>query len=453
MTNEVSEDAGRPSRAALNGMPDVPFGVAARVWTLIGFTSFGGAAGQIAMMHAMLVDERKWIDEPRFLHALNYCTLLPGPEAQQLATYIGWLMHGARGGLFAGLMFVIPGAMVMLALSFLYIYGNHIPLIAGLFFGIKTAVIAIVAHAIARIAKRAFKGRFYIGIAIAAFALLMFADAPFPAVVLGAALLGYAGQPEWPKLFGIHAAPAGVQAAAEGGWSQSLASVAVWAAVWWAPVGAAALLLGPTHILTELGVFFSKLAMLSFGGAYALLAWLAQDAVAVKGWLTAAEMADGLGLAETTPGPTILVTQHVGFLAAWRAPAPFTPPVAAALGAMLTVWATFAPSFLWIFAGAPHVEKLRANTRLAAALQCITACVVGVMSYLAAWFALNLLFAKSGWMNFGWLRFPLADFSTLDWTALGLSALAFVLVMRLHWGLVKVVIVMAALGALAKAVI
>ncbi len=437
------------SRAARNGMPDVPFATAARTWTLIGFTSFGGAAGQIAMMHRMLVDEKKWIDEPRFLHALNYCTLLPGPEAQQLATYIGWLMHGARGGLYAGLMFVVPGASVMLALSFLYIYGHHLPLIAGLFFGVKTAVIAIVAHAIARIARRAFKSGFYVAMSIVAFALLMFFDAPFPVVVLGAALLGYFGQPRWPDVFGV-AAAAPATKAPEGDWSHTVVSVLVWTAVWWAPVGAVALLLGPTHILTELGVFFSKLAMLSFGGAYALLAWLAQDAVAVKGWLTAAEMADGLGLAETTPGPTILVTQHVGFLAAWRAPAPFSPPVAAALGAAITIWATFAPSFLWIFAGAPHVEALRANTRLAAALQAITAVVVGVMSYLAVWFALNLLFAKSGWRDAGWLRWPVADFATVDWMALGLSAIAFVLVMKLHRGLVEVVFVMAALGALAK---
>lgn len=442
----------QPTRAQINDMPDIPFGVAAKVWTLIGFTSFGGAAGQIAMMQHMLVDERKWIDQQRFLHALNYCTLLPGPEAQQLATYIGWLMHGVRGGLFAGLMFVIPGAAVMLALSFLYIYGHHLPLIAGLFFGVKAAVIAIVAHAIARIAKRAFKAPLYKAIAVLAFALLMFVDAPFPAVVLGAAILGYICQPVWPALFGVGGgnAAANDNTARKGAWGQTLVSIGVWTALWWAPVAALALWLGPSHILTELGVFFSKLAMLSFGGAYALLAWLAQDAVAVKAWLTAAEMADGLGLAETTPGPTILVTQHVGFLAAWRAPAPFSPPVAAALGALITVWATFAPSFLWIFAGAPHVEALRANIRLTAALQCITAVVVGVMAYLAAWFALNLLFAKSGWGHAGFLRWPQADFATVDWLALALSAVAFVLVMKLHWGLVKVVFVMAALGAAAK---
>ena len=421
------------------------FAEAAGVWTLIGLTSFGGAAGQIAMMHRMLVDDRKWIDEARFLHALNYCTLLPGPEAQQLATYIGWLLHGARGGLFAGLMFVIPGAMVMLALSFLYAYGHESPLVAGLFFGIKTAVLAVVFHAIARIAKRAFKHWVFMAIAALAFALLMFLDAPFPAVVLGAGLIGYLAQPYAPAIFGA-GAHLEAQAPQGGGWGETLRAIVLWAGVWWAPVAFAALTLGPHHIITTLGVFFGKLAMLSFGGAYALLAWLAQDAVTVKGWLSAAEMADGLGLAETTPGPTILVTQHVGFLAAWRDAAPFSTPVAATLGALMASWATFAPSFLWIFAGAPHVERLRANVRLTAALSAITAVVVGVMSYLAAWFGLHLLFGRSGWETFGALRWPTVELATFDWKAALLSALAFVLVMRLHWGLMQVVLVMAGLG-------
>ena len=430
------------SRAVANQMPDIPFSEAAKVWTLIGLTSFGGAAGQIAMMHRMLVDERKYIDEPRFLHALNYCTLLPGPEAQQLATYIGWLMHGVRGGLYAGLMFVIPGALLMLGLSFLYVYGQHLPLIAGLFFGIKTSVLAVVAHAIARIAKRAFKGPLQVAIAVMAFALLMFVDAPFPVVVLAAGVSGYL----MPDMFNIpQAAPSVGQD--KGSWRETIFAINVWGSVWWAPVAFCAVMLGPDHILTTLGMFFGKLAVLSFGGAYALLAWLAQDAVSVKGWLSAAEMADGLGLAETTPGPTILVTQHVGFLAAWRASAPFSPPVAAALGALMTTWVTFAPSFLWIFAGAPHVEALRSNRRLAAALAGITAVVVGVMSYLAVWFGLHLLFAQTDWGYFGILRWPTIVLGSFDWKAALLSAVAFVFVMVWHWGLVRVVLVMAALGA------
>lgn len=435
--------------AAYKVAPDVSFYEAARLWTLIGFTSFGGAAGQIAMMHRLVVDDRKWIDEPRFLHALNYCTLLPGPEAQQLATYIGWLLHGVRGGLYAGLMFVVPGSLVMLGLSFLYIYGQHVPLIAGLFFGIKTAVLAIVAHAVLRIARRAFRGPVPVAIAVAAFTLLMFFDASFPLIVLGAGVLGYLAQPFVPDVFGP--APAvETGAPAAGRWAETVRAIPLWAAVWWAPVIAAALFLGPSHILTTLGLFFGKLALLSFGGAYALLAWLAQDAVAVKGWLSAAEMADGLGLAETTPGPTILVTQHVGFLAAWRAAAPFSPPVAAALGALMTTWVTFAPSFLWIFAGAPHMESLRSNRRLAAALAAITAVVVGVMSYLAVWFGLHLLFGETDWASWGLLRWPTLALSSFDALAAGLAVLASVLVMRLRWGLVQVVLFMAAVGAIVR---
>jgi chromate transporter len=437
------------TRAAANGMADVAFGDAAKVWALIGFTSFGGAAGQIAAMHRLLVDERKWIDEPRFLHALSYCTLLPGPEAQQLATYIGWLMHGVRGGLYAGLMFVLPGALVMLGLSFIYAYGSQLPLVAGLFFGIKTSVLAIVAHAVLRIARRAFRGALPVAISVTAFALLFFLDAPFPLILLGAALLGLVVQPFPPKAFGATPVQDGAETSPQR-WSETAQAAVLWGAVWWAPVAVAALLLGPGHILTTLGLFFGKLAMLSFGGAYALLAWLAQDAVSVKGWLSAAEMADGLGLAETTPGPTILVTQHVGFLAAWRAAAPFSPPVAAALGALMTSWVTFAPSFLWIFAGAPHMESLRANKRLGAALAAITAVVVGVMSYLAVWFGLHLLFADTGWSVWGALRWPQVSLASFDWKAALLSAVAFVLVMRLHWGLVRVVLVMAVLGVVAR---
>lgn len=426
------------------GVPS--FSEAARVWVQIGFTSFGGAAGQIAMMHRLLVDERRWVEEQRFLHALNYCTLLPGPEAQQLATYLGWLWHGTRGGIFAGLMFVIPGALIMALLSFLYVYGGHLPLVAGLFFGIKTAVLAIVAHAVARIARRAFKHGLFIVIAVTAFLLLMVVDAPFPLIVIGAALIGYFAQPYAPHIFGSAAQDIEEQPPVSA--AATLRSIITWVAVWWAPIALLALLLGPTHILVTIGTYFSKLAMLSFGGAYALLAWLAQDAVSVKAWLSAAEMADGLGFAETTPGPTILVTQHVGFLAGWRAPEPFSAPVAAGLAALITTWATFAPSFLWIFAGAPHMERLRANRRLAAALSAITAVVVGVMSYLAVWFGLHLLFGETGWMEMGALRLPTVVLASFDVKAALLSALAFFLVMRLHWSLIRTIGVMSTLGVI-----
>jgi chromate transporter len=377
---------------------------------------------------------------------LNYCTLLPGPEAQQLATYLGWLWHGTRGGIFAGLMFVIPGALIMALLSFLYVYGGHLPLVAGLFFGIKTAVLAIVAHAVARIAGRAFKHWVFMLIAIIAFLLLMVVDAPFPLIVIGAALLGYVAQPYVPHIFASAAQDVDEEAPVSS--AATFRAIITWAAVWWAPIALLALLLGPTHILVTIGAYFSKLAMLSFGGAYALLAWLAQDAVSVKAWLSAAEMADGLGFAETTPGPTILVTQHVGFLAGWRAPAPFSAPVAAVLAALITTWATFAPSFLWIFAGAPHMERLRANKRLAAALSAITAVVVGVMSYLAIWFGLHLLFGETGWMQMSALRFPTVVLSSFDVKAALLSALAFILIMRLHWSLVRTIAVMSVLGVI-----
>ncbi|RFB81203.1 chromate efflux transporter [Methylovirgula sp. 4M-Z18] len=429
------------------GLPDVRFGEAAKVWTQIGFTSFGGAAGQIAMMHKMLVEERQWIDEARFLHALNYCTLLPGPEAQQLATYIGWLLHGVRGGLYAGAMFVIPGALVMLGLSVTYVLGQDVPMIAAIFFGIKTAVLAIVAHALQRIAKRAFKGPLYVAIAIVAFLALLFANVPFPVLILTAALLGYVVQPrnQQPAAAddGALAAPAG-----QGGWAYVLRTAAIWISIWWAPVVLCAVLLGPHHILTSVGIFFGKMASLSFGGAYALLAWTAQEAVATHHWLNASEMADGLGLAETTPGPTILVTQHVGFLAGFRNPAPFTPLTSGILAALITSWLTFMPSYLWIFTGAPYVESLRANRRLSSALAAVTAVIVGVMAYLATWFALHLLFAEPQWLPWHGLRLPLIDPATLNVHALLLSAIAFVLTIGWHWNVVRVVLVMAVLGVL-----
>ena len=431
----------------------ITFAAAARVWSIIGVTSFGGAAGQIAMMHRMLVEDRRWVDEQRFLHALSFATLLPGPEAQQLATYLGWLLHGTRGGLFAGLAFVMPGALVMLGLSFVYAYGHEVPLIGALFFGIKCAVLAIVAHAIQRIARRAFKGPLFVAVAVLAFLALVFLDASFPLLVLGFGLAAYVVQPYFPaQLGGGGDLPAETAAPPNQG-RTALVTLALWCAIWWAPVALVALVLGGDHPFVGLGVFFGKLAALSFGGAYALLAWLAQEAVAQHHWLSAAEMADGLGLAETTPGPLILVSQHVGFLAGLRAPAPFSPAVGATLAAMLTSWMIFAPSFAWIFAGAPYVERLRANRRLSAALAAITAVVVGVMAYLALWFALNLLFRNAGFAHAGPLRWPLASLGSLDWTALGLSAIAFVLVLRLHVGLVQVVAIMAALGAVAKLVL
>ena len=334
--------------------PSTPsFSELVRVSARIGWLSFGGPAGQIALMHRELVDERKWIGEAQFLNALNFCHLLPGPEAQQLATYIGWKLHGVRGGLAAGMLFVIPGALVMLGLSLLYISAANLSWFAALFLGIKAAVIAIVAQALIRVGGRALTTPFRRWIAVAAFVALFAFSLPFPLVVLGAGLAGgvVAGvKPEWLKL---HGGELGESAARPRIW-KTVATVAAWLGVWALPMALVFVLLGPEHVLWEIGVFFSKLAVVTFGGAYAVLAYMAQQAVETHGWLSAGEMADGLGLAETTPGPLILVTQHVGFMAGWREGG-MMGGVAAAL---LTTWVTFAPCFLWIFAFAPWIDRL-----------------------------------------------------------------------------------------------
>jgi len=424
-------------------LPDVPFSEALAVWTKVGLFSFGGAAGQIAMLHTIVVDEKKWLDEKRFLHALSYCTLLPGPEAQQLATYIGWLMHGLRGGLVAGLFFVVPGALVVLGLSMLYVTARGVPLVDGIFFGIKAAVLVIVVQAVIKMGKRVGHTVALYAVMAAAFLAIFLFKVPYPVIVVLAALAGA-------LLVSMPAATEPLAPARPGRLAVTLRTVAVWSAIWWAPVILAALLLGPRHLLTEIGVFFSQLAMLTFGGAYALLVWLAQAAVEQKGWLTAAEMVDGLGLAETTPGPTILVTQFVGFLAGWRMPEPFTPMVAAVLGAVMTTWVTFAPSFLWIFAGAPYMEDLRANSRLAGALQGITAAVVGVILYLAVWFALHVFFGRVDSIAFGPVSLPRIDIAALDWKAAALAIIAFVAAFRFKVGVVPLVGLMATLGVAVK---
>ncbi|WP_439574126.1 chromate efflux transporter [Phreatobacter sp.] len=417
----------------------VPFSEALAVWFKVGFLSFGGAAGQIAMLHTIAVEEKKWLDEKRFLHALNYCTLLPGPEAQQLATYIGWLLHGVRGGLAAGLLFVLPGALIVLGLSMLYVLAAGVPVVEGIFFGIKAAVLVIVANAVVKIARRVGHSPVIYAIIAGSFLAIFAFAVPYPLVVIAAALAGVLLLPARPD----DEPPPPPR---PGRLRESLTAAAIWGAIWWAPVLAAALLLGPTHILTQIGLFFSQLAVVTFGGAYALLVWLAQAAVEQKAWVTAAEMADGLGLAETKPGPTILVTQFVGFLAAWRLPEPFAPMTAAILGAAMTTWVTFAPSFLWIFAGAPYVENLRHNRRLAAALQGITAAVVGVILYLAVWFALHVFFGRVGAAAFGPVRLPTVDVIALDWKAAGLAAIAFLLAFRAKLTVVPLVAIMAALG-------
>jgi chromate transporter len=435
ITTQFETDAARPS-----------FREFFLVWLKIGCINFGGPAGQIALMHRMMVDEKKWIDEPRFLHALNFCMLLPGPEATKLATYIGWLVHGARGGLVAGILFVLPGVFVMLGLSLLYALGRGVPLIDGALYGIKAAVLVIVVEALIRIARRGLKTATLIGLSLAAFVGIFFFALPFPLIVIVAALIGYLVAQTAPERLGLNDA---VETAATSGgnpWRQFFLASAVGLALWAAPVALAAATLGPHHVLVAIGLFFSKLAVVSFGGAYALLAYMAQQAVETHHWMTAPEMVDGLGLAETTPGPLILVTQFVGFLAAFRDAQPFSPMLAGVLGAAMTTWVTFTPSMLWIFAGAPFIEPLRANRRLSGALAAITAAVVGVILNLSVWFALHVLFGQVREQHTGPLRWYAFDPLGLDLKATTLAVVAGVLAFWLHRGLIEVVAVSAALG-------
>jgi chromate transporter len=426
--------------------PQPSFGEALKVWFKVGCLSFGGPAGQIALMHRVVVDEKKWLDEPRFLHALNFSMLLPGPEATELATYAGWLLHGVRGGLVAGLLFVVPGALVMLGLSLLYVYGRGLGPIDGALFGIKTAVLVIVVEALIRIGRRALKSYLLVAMAALAFTGIFFFALPFPLIVVAAALTGFLVAQRAPEQLALTNIPEAAVPPRKGRWTQFAISVAIGLALWWAPVALTAVLLGSGHVLVAVGLFFSKLAVVTFGGAYAVLAYMAQQAVETHGWLSAPEMVDGLGLAETTPGPLILVTQFVGFIAAFRDAAPFSPLVAGLLGAAMTTWVTFIPPILWIFAGAPFIEELRGNKRLAGALAAITAAVVGVILNLSVWFALHVLFGQVTERHFGPLRWYAFDLNALDTHAAVLAATAAVLAFRFHRGLIEVIVVMALLG-------
>jgi len=421
----------------------VAFREAAAIWWRVGLLSFGGPAAQIALLHRIVVDEKRWLDEPRFLHALNYCMLLPGPEAQQLATYIGWLLHGVRGGLLAGLLFILPGAVAILALSWLYVLLGDLDPVAGLFFGLKAAVLAIVFQALWRVAGRVLHGVLGPALALAAFVALFVFGLPFPLVVIGAGIIGY-----------LHGR-AGASAAPEPALPRDTTlrpytrSAAVACLVLWvATVAGISLLAGPANVFTQIAQFFSYMAVVTFGGAYAVLAFVAQQGVEQYGWLMPGEMQDGLGLAETTPGPLILVTQFVGFLAAFRAAEPGTALAAATLGAALTTWVTFLPCFLWIFAGAPYVERLRGHQPLAAALAAITAAVVGVIANLALWFALNSLFQSQFRVTTWGLDLLVPEPATLDVPMLALSVLAFVLVFALRLGILPVIALCGGAGAL-----
>jgi len=425
----------------MTSTPHPTFSELVRTSAKIGALSFGGPAGQIALMHREFVDELKWVEEGAFLRALNLCHLLPGPEAQQLATWIGWRLHGVRGGLAAGLLFVIPGAAVMLGLSLLYVAAAGLGWFAALFLGIKAAVLAIVAQAVVRVGSRALRTRFKLGLAFVSFLALALFDAPFPLVVGAAALIGAVVSKARQDWLGAHAIPAAPVAGpgARALVRTTFATIIAWLAVWAAPMVLIAATLGTGHVLWDVGVFFSQLAVVTFGGAYAVLGYMAQEAVTGLGWLSAGEMADGLGLAESTPGPLIMVTQFVGFLAGWRGAGPLSPAVAAIAAAGLTTWVTFAPCFLWIFACAPWMDRMERSPALQGALAAITAAVVGVIANLALWFALHVLFREV-------LPSGMPVLATFDWRAGLIAVVAAVLIFAFKRGIVATLAVCGALG-------
>jgi chromate transporter len=442
----------------------IPLSEAVRVWTRIAALSFGGPAGQIAVMHRILVEEKRWIGENRFLHALNYCMLLPGPEAQQLAVYIGWLLHRTTGGLVAGMLFVLPGLVSIMALSWIYAAFGNVGVVEALFFGLKAAVLAIVLEAVVRIGRRALKNNVMLGFAAAAFFAIFAFDVPFPLIILTAALVGFVGARAGLPAFrtggdghGKHgkAIPDAETALGESvpeharpsvSWSLRVSAICL--VLWLGPVAAVLLALGPSNVFTNIAVFFSKMAVVTFGGAYAVLAYVAQQAVETYGWLQPGEMLDGLGLAETTPGPLIMVTQFVGFLGAFRDPGGLNPFIAGTLGGLLTTWVTFVPCFLWIFLGAPFVETIRGNRALSGALAAITAAVVGVILNLAVWFALHVLFAELRAVEAFGMSVDIPVLTTINPAALILTLAAIVAVFHLKIGMIPVLAACSAAGVL-----
>jgi chromate transporter len=425
---------------------DVSLGEAVRVWTRVALLSFGGPAAQIAVMHRILVEEKRWISEQRFLHALNYCMLLPGPEAQQLATYIGWLMHRTLGGLIAGGFFVIPGVISIMVLSYIYAAYGNVPIVVSMFVGLKAAVLAIVIEAVIRIGKRALKNNVMMALAAAAFVAIFFFNVPFPFIILAAAIIGFTGELMGSTAFrvgGGHGA-GGKQGVSDAEsalgdampdhvrptLARSLRTVATWLAIWLVPVFVLILALGVDNVFSQIAIFFSKMAVVTFGGAYAVLAYVAQQAVNYYHWLRPGEMLDGLGMAETMPGPLIKVLQFVAFMGAYRDPSGLSPLAAGTLGGLLATWTTFVPCFLWIFFGAPFAEKLRDNKSLNAALSAITAAIVGVVLNLAVWFAVHAIFRDTVPMRSFGLAFDAPKIASVDPWALVLSIAAAVAIFR-----------------------
>jgi len=455
MTKVESFDvAPTPIQPVETPVQGVSFGEAVRVWARVAALSFGGPAGQIAMMHRIIVEEKRWIGETRFLHAVNYCMLLPGPEGQQLATYIGWLMHRTKGGLVAGTLFVLPGAVAIMALSWIYAIFGQVGAVQSLFFGLKAAVLAIVLEAVTRIGKRALGNTIMVALAAVAFIAIFFFQVPFPLIILAAAMIGYFGQRIGLAAFQTsdgHGKIAGKQVADADtilgeeipaharpsiGWSLKIA--AVFLALWFIPVLGLLLILGPDNVFTNIAIFFSEMAVVTFGGAYAVLAYVAQQAVDTYGWLKPGEMLDGLGMAETTPGPLIMVIQFVGFMGAFRAPGGLNPLLAGTLGGLLTTWVTFVPCFLWIFLGAPYIEILRGNKALSAALATITAAVVGVILNLAVWFALHVLFRELHEVRALEMTVDVPVISSINIASLVLTLGALLAVFRFKMGMLQV---------------
>jgi chromate transporter len=439
----------------------VALGEAFRTWLRVAALSFGGPAGQIAVMHRILVEEKRWISEERFLHALNYCMLLPGPEAQQLATYIGWLMHRTLGGIMAGVLFVIPGVIAIMALSYVYAGYGTVPVIMALFFGLKAAVLAIVLEAVVRIGKRSLKNNAMLVLAAAAFVGIFFLNIPFPIIILSAALIGFVGAWTGATAFQVKSGHGDgkqdvavvdsllgdeLPAHARPTVSSALAVSAIWLALWLVPVIVILATLGSANVFSQIAVFFSKMAMVTFGGAYAVLAYVAQQAVEHYGWLKPGEMLDGLGMAETTPGPLIMVLQFVGFMAAFRDPGSLSPMLAGTLGGLLATWVTFTPCFLWIFLGAPFIEVLRGNKALNGALSAITAAVVGVVLNLAIWFALHTVFREVSPVRGYGFSFDVPVLASADPWALALSVAAIIAIFRFKAGMIPTLLACSAIG-------
>jgi chromate transporter len=439
---------GAVQRAAPHG---VSLAEALRVWTRVALLSFGGPAAQIAVMHRILVEEKRWISEQRFLHALNYCMLLPGPEAQQLATYIGWLMHRTLGGLIAGGFFVIPGVISIMVLSYIYAAYGNVPIVVSMFVGLKAAVLAIVVEAVIRIGKRALKNNVMIALAAAAFVAIFFFNVPFPFIILAAAIIGFTGEQMGSTAFqaggghgpggkGITDAESALGDAmpdhVHPTLARSLRTAAIWLAIWLVPVFALIITLGIDNVFSQIGIFFSKMAVVTFGGAYAVLAYVAQQAVEHYHWLRPGEMLDGLGMAETMPGPLIKVLQFVAFMGAYRDPSGLSPMAAGTLAGLLATWTTFVPCFLWIFFGAPFAEKLRDNKSLNAALSAITAAIVGVVLNLAVWFAVHAVFRDTVPVRSFGLAFDAPKIASVDPWALVLSIAAAVAIFRFKLGMI-----------------